>query len=120
MRYTERSATLTITTDITENITSTTIVIRQPTDRSNSTMPRGSMERAGVEVIHWVCNSPSPYNDHLFQSLHDSLPKQICFHFTKAASSIYFWQFHASPDISSRCYRRRLGVDWHLVNEIFR
>lgn len=69
----------------------------------------------GINSIHWVCKSPSPYNDQLFRSLYESLPIPILFHFTESASSIHSWDRPAIAEFPQRVYHPRCDVDWRLV-----
>src|SRR5438270_11154770 len=72
-----------------------------------------------IERIHWVCNSPAPYNDFLFQKLFEQLPVPIKFYFTRPASPMgHEWQTLLGTGYPTRVYRRLLGIDWGLVSTV--
>jgi glycosyltransferase involved in cell wall biosynthesis len=66
----------------------------------------------GIERIHWVCTSPSPYNDHLFDTLSRELPAPIDFYYTRRAGASDQWN---GGRRDRRWYRRSLGVDWDAL-----
>lgn len=73
------------------------------------------MREPAIRILHWVCNSPAPYNDQLFQSLSQALAVRVNFHFTEPISAAHSWSCSPASEYPSRCYKRRLGVDWSLV-----
>jgi len=76
------------------------------------------MREPAIRILHWVCNSPAPYNDQFFQSLSQALPIRVEFHFTEPASAAHSWSCSPAFEYPSRCYKRRLGVDWSLVRRV--
>jgi glycosyltransferase involved in cell wall biosynthesis len=76
--------------------------------------------QVSVDQIHWVCHSPSPYNDFLFRALSEGFRVPIQFHFTAASSHLHLWQPKTNTAYTSRVYRPLLGVDWQVIGAVLR
>ncbi|MFN7919392.1 MAG: glycosyltransferase [Bryobacteraceae bacterium] len=73
------------------------------------------MKTTGIE---WVTHSPSPYNDHLFATLHRRLPFPLMVHYRYPAHESYPWKTPLRQGYPSRVYERNFGIDWHLLREL--
>jgi glycosyltransferase involved in cell wall biosynthesis len=82
--------------------------------------PLGEIVQARVDQVHWVCHSPSPYNDFLFRALSEGFRVPIQVHFTVATSHQHRWRPQTNTGYTSRVYRPHLGVDWQLIGAVLR
>lgn len=75
---------------------------------------KGMHERLGSQLaLHWVCHSPSHYNDDLFQAIHDS-GINLMVHFRHVALASHPWKTPLRHGYESRALGR-VGVDWRLL-----
>lgn len=65
--------------------------------------------------LHWLCETPTPYNDFLFHSLANDPDIDLTVHFRRPFSVTHPWQSHLAEGYSNRFYHSVLGVDWHLL-----
>jgi len=65
--------------------------------------------------IHWLCHSPSPYNDYLFQSLAADPEIDLLVHFNKRELPSHPWGEPLGRDFPSRYYKKTIGLDWRLI-----
>ena len=66
--------------------------------------------------LHWVCQSPSPYNDVLFRTLSGSRVFGLQLHYLQADCPEYFWTTPSSR-YSFRFLRKR-PLDWALIRAV--
>src|SRR5688572_6017536 len=78
---------------------------------------RMGRNRSAPSTLYWVCQSPSPYNGHLFGSLAES-SVPLCVYFWQRASAIHFWQY-SPTGYDFRFYRTIVGIDWTLLWAVF-
>jgi glycosyltransferase involved in cell wall biosynthesis len=67
--------------------------------------------------LHWVCHSPSPYNDCLFQALAKSSEIEVQIHYLYPRSEQHYWEEKDERGYPLRYFRRR-PLDWTLVAAI--
>ena len=65
--------------------------------------------------IHWLCNSPSPYNDYLFQYLATDTEVSLKVHFRKRWLPTHPWTMPLGEGYPCRYYKKILGIDWNLI-----
>jgi glycosyltransferase involved in cell wall biosynthesis len=65
-------------------------------------------------TLHWVCQSPSPYNDVLFRALATECAVDLRVHYLRGHSEEYCWTLGAEKAYWARAYRRRL-FDWTVL-----
>lgn len=63
--------------------------------------------------LHWLCWQPTPYNEFLFQNLARTLPLKV--HYREEVRPSHPWATAFGRGYRCRYYRKRLGVDWHVV-----
>jgi len=67
--------------------------------------------------LHWVCHSPSHYNDFLFRALALSPALALKVHYLSSFSSAYQWDLSPDPGYSAAVLRGRF-FDWRLVRAV--
>jgi glycosyltransferase involved in cell wall biosynthesis len=65
--------------------------------------------------IHWLCPSPSPYNDYFFRSVTVDPEIDLLVHFWKQAISSHPWSVPMAQGFPCRYYKEVFGVDWKLI-----
>jgi glycosyltransferase involved in cell wall biosynthesis len=73
---------------------------------------------AQPQTVHWVCHSPSPYNDYLFRTLEADPRFDLTVHYTAGETDSHPWQCELRRGYFSRVYKSRFGVDWHLIRTV--
>ena len=71
------------------------------------------------QTLHWVCHSPSPYNDCLFQAFAQSRELDTQIHYLYPRSEQHYWKEKDDRGYPLRYFRRR-PLDWELVSNILR
>lgn len=71
-------------------------------------------------MVHWLCDSPSHYNDVLFRELARSLPIALRVHYRRPSLPTHPWSTAFGSGYSSRVRRTVFGVDWHVIAATFR
>jgi glycosyltransferase involved in cell wall biosynthesis len=64
--------------------------------------------------LHWVCQSPSPYNDFLFSNLRKAPEFDLLVHYVCPESKAHPWRL-SPPDYASRVLDTRFGLDKELL-----
>jgi glycosyltransferase involved in cell wall biosynthesis len=65
-----------------------------------------------IQRIVWICHSPSPYNDHLFETLSRDLLVPFEFYFTTRAAASAEWNHSAAI---RNWYAPKAGIDWNVL-----
>lgn len=65
--------------------------------------------------IHWLCNSPSPYNDYLFRNLNADSNINLTVHFKEKNVASHPWSEPLAQGFQSRYYNKFLGLDWEII-----
>lgn len=65
--------------------------------------------------LHWLCDSPSPYNAQLFCALAAEPNLSLLVHYRRIRLASHPWQTNLTAGYRSRRYREVLGVDWRLL-----
>ena len=68
-----------------------------------------------TRVLHWVQDSPSPYNAALFRALAADPAIDLTVHYVRGAVGDRPWQTPLTEGYRWRAFRRTLGADWALV-----
>jgi glycosyltransferase involved in cell wall biosynthesis len=66
-------------------------------------------------ALHWVQDSPSPYNAALFRALDADPAFDLTVHYVRAAAGDRPWQTPLTDGYRWRAFRRTAGVDWAVV-----
>lgn len=66
-------------------------------------------------TLHWICDSPSPYNAELFRALAAAPGLDLQVHYRKTGLKTHPWHSALTDGYRWRVLRPRLGVDWTLV-----
>ncbi|NJP07842.1 MAG: glycosyltransferase [Chloroflexaceae bacterium] len=67
------------------------------------------------QVVHWVCDAPSPYHACLFRALAADLSLDLTVHFIHTGVTSHPWQTQLTSGFRWRSYQRLAGIDWHLM-----
>lgn len=70
-----------------------------------------------TRALHWVQDSPSPYNAALFRALAADPALDLMVHFIRGAAGDRPWQTPLTEGYRWRAFRRTAGVDWALVRQ---
>lgn len=65
--------------------------------------------------LHWICNSPSHYNDFLFRALKEAESIELLVHYRNKSISSHPWKTPLRVGFNSRIQRRIFGIDWFLI-----
>jgi glycosyltransferase involved in cell wall biosynthesis len=65
--------------------------------------------------LHWLCDSPSPYNAQLFRALTAEPNVDLLVHYRRIRLSSHPWQSNLMEGYASRPYDETLGADWQLM-----
>jgi glycosyltransferase involved in cell wall biosynthesis len=76
-----------------------------------------SVQRMTKPTLHWVCHSPSPYNDFMFQAMANCADFSLQVHYLFATSGQDHWILRSERGYSFRCFRR-MPLDWTLVRTV--
>ncbi len=68
-----------------------------------------------VRRVHWICDSPSPYNTLLFRALGADPDIDLTVSYRRPELSSHPWSSSLRDGYASRDLARRLGVDWELL-----
>lgn len=71
-------------------------------------------------LVHWLCDSPSPYNAQLFQALAREQDYELVVHYRRLALGSHPWQSSLTAGYTSREYQTWAGVDWTLLRHALR
>jgi len=66
-------------------------------------------------ALDWICGQPTPYNDFFFHSLSADPDIDLTVHFTESALPSHPWKSPMAQGFRSRTFRRRFGLDWHML-----
>jgi len=69
----------------------------------------------GRTELHWVCNSPSPYNSDLFRVLASESEFDLTVHYHQHSISSHPWQSNLTEGYRSRGFTTYFGIDWKLI-----
>lgn len=69
--------------------------------------------------IEWVCDSPSHYNDFLFNGVHQNSEEQMDFevNYMRGKVKSHPWKSRTAIGYKSRVFEKLLGVDWCLIKK---
>lgn len=65
--------------------------------------------------LHWLCNSPSPYNARLFGAIEHDSGLRLLVHYRHLSLGSHPWQTQLTSGYRYRAYEPVLGLDWTLV-----
>lgn len=65
--------------------------------------------------LHWLCNSPSPYNARLFGAIERDSGLRLLVHYRHLSLGTHPWQTQLASGYRYRAYKSVLGLDWTLV-----
>ncbi len=65
--------------------------------------------------LQWLCWQPTPYNNLLFRGLASDSRFDLTVHFIAPVLSSHPWQSVTSEGFTSRYFKLRCGIDWHLI-----
>lgn len=66
-------------------------------------------------TIHWLCNSPSPYNSQLFRAIAAEADVRLLVHYRRLSLPSHPWHSQLTEGYDYRTYREWVGVDWRLI-----
>jgi glycosyltransferase involved in cell wall biosynthesis len=65
--------------------------------------------------VHWLCDSPSPYNAQLFRAIAVEPDVDLLVHYRRPRVSSHPWQSNLTAGYTSRTYDEIFGIDWRLI-----
>src|SRR5262245_4050627 len=65
--------------------------------------------------LHWICWTPTHYNDFLFRSLAADPSIDLTVHFIESTLPSHPWKSSFGHGFRSRTYNCVLGLDWYLL-----
>ena len=70
--------------------------------------------------IHWTCDSPTPYNDYLFEAIERTKWSSLLVHYRRNVVSSHPWKALPRAHYESRVQKRFPGVDWLLLRTVIK
>jgi len=65
--------------------------------------------------LHWLCNSPSPYNTDVFRALAREPQIDLTVHYWQLSIPSHPWQSSLTEGYRSRGFTTLFGIDWKLI-----
>lgn len=75
-------------------------------------------EQIGQMQLHWTCNSPSHYNDNLFQALHMANFADLIVHYRNDSLASHPWKTQLRTGYNNRIQNKLFGLDWFLIKRV--
>ena len=73
-----------------------------------------------TRALHWVQDSPSPYNAALFRALAGDPALDLTVHYIRGAAGDRPWRTPLTEGYRWRAFHRTAGVDWALLRRAIR
>lgn len=70
-----------------------------------------------IKRVEWICQQPTPYNDHLFRALSAGLGLGLTVHYVRSVLSSHPWKTPMAEGYSSRVFCTTAGLDSHLIRK---
>jgi len=69
--------------------------------------------------LHWVVDSPSPYNAQLFEHIAQNTDWKQLVHYKNMSLGTHPWKSELTKNHPVRAMQPRFGIDWQLVRTAF-